>query len=69
MEEAQVAGTPVGAMLVYDQIRNTEQQLERPKERMAGKPRCRWEDTVKINLKEITFNDDDWVQLTEYKVY
>jgi hypothetical protein len=27
------------------------------------RPRCRWEDSIKINLKEIGWEDMDWINL------
>jgi hypothetical protein len=29
--------------------------------RPLGKPRCRWEDNIKMDLREIGFGDVDWI--------
>jgi hypothetical protein len=29
--------------------------------RLLGRPRRRWEDNIKINLREIMFGDVDWI--------
>ena len=37
--------------------------------RSLGKPRCRWEDNIKMDLKEIGFSTRNWVdsgQNTDY---
>jgi hypothetical protein len=33
--------------------------------RPLGRPRCRWEDNIKIDLREIGFGDVDWNHLTQ----
>jgi hypothetical protein len=33
------------------------------KGRALGKPRCRWEDNIRMNLKEIWWEVVDWVPL------
>jgi hypothetical protein len=30
--------------------------------RLLGKPRRRWEDNIKMDLREIGFGDVDWIQ-------
>jgi hypothetical protein len=36
--------------------------VERPEEkRPLGRPRCRWEDNIKMDLREIGFGDVDWI--------
>jgi hypothetical protein len=30
--------------------------------RPLGRPRCRWEDKIKLDLREIGFGDVDWIQ-------
>jgi hypothetical protein len=30
--------------------------------RSLGRPRCRWEDNIKMDLREIGFGDVDWIQ-------
>jgi hypothetical protein len=38
----------------------------RPQERRPlGRPRRRWEDNIKIDLKEIGFGDVDWIHLAQ----
>jgi hypothetical protein len=45
--------------------------LERPKPRKMdmrlplGKPRHRWEDNIKMDLREIEFGDVDWIYLAQ----
>jgi hypothetical protein len=29
-----------------------------------GRPRCRWEDNIKIDLREIGIDGANWIQLT-----
>jgi hypothetical protein len=29
--------------------------------RPLGRPRCRWEDNIKMDLMEIGFGDEDWI--------
>jgi predicted CoA-binding protein len=31
--------------------------------RLLGRPRCRWEDNIKMHLKEIGCEDLDWVNM------
>jgi hypothetical protein len=33
---------------------------------MVGKPRHRWEDNIKIDLKEIGWEAVDWIHLAQY---
>jgi hypothetical protein len=33
--------------------------------RPVGRPRCRWEDNIKIDLREIGFGDVDWISLAQ----
>jgi hypothetical protein len=33
--------------------------------RPLGRPRCRWEDNIKIDLREIGFGDVDWIHLAQ----
>jgi hypothetical protein len=35
--------------------------------RALGRPRHRWEDNIKIDLREIGWDDMDWINLTEGK--
>jgi hypothetical protein len=34
---------------------------------VVGKPRLRWEDNLKINLKEIAWEDVNWVHLVQVR--
>jgi hypothetical protein len=36
--------------------------------RQLGRPRCRWEDNIKINLKFIMYEVIDWMQLAQDRV-
>jgi hypothetical protein len=41
----------------------------RPKgKRPLGRPRCRWEDNIKMDLREIGINGANWIQLAEDRV-
>jgi hypothetical protein len=33
-----------------------------------GRPRCRWEDNIKIDLREIGINGANWIQLAQDRV-
>ena len=33
--------------------------------RPSGRPRCRWEDNIKIDLREVGCDLGDWIALTE----
>jgi hypothetical protein len=35
--------------------------------RPLGRPRCTWEDNIKMDLREMGFGDMDWIHLTRYK--
>jgi hypothetical protein len=37
---------------------------KRPLER----PRCRWEDNIKMDLTEIGIDEANWIQLVQYRV-
>jgi hypothetical protein len=32
-----------------------------------GRPSCRWEDNIKMDLGEIGFGDVDWIHLAQYR--
>jgi hypothetical protein len=36
--------------------------------RPLGRPRRRWEDNIKMELREIEINEANWIQLTQDKV-
>jgi len=33
--------------------------------RSLGRPRCRWEDNIKIDLQEVACGDMDWIELAQ----
>jgi hypothetical protein len=35
--------------------------------RPLGRPRCRWEDNIKLDLQEVGFGGMDWVDLAQDK--
>jgi hypothetical protein len=35
--------------------------------RRLGRPRCRWMDNIKMDLREIGWGDMDWIDLSEGK--
>jgi hypothetical protein len=40
--------------------------VERSKgRRLRGRPRRRWEDNIKMDLREIAFGDVDWIHLAQ----
>jgi hypothetical protein len=42
----------------------------RPKsKRPLGRPRCRWEDNIKLDLGEIGINGLNWIQLAQDRVH
>jgi hypothetical protein len=43
--------------------------LGRPEgKRPLGRPRCRWEDNVKMDLRETGINGVNWIQLAQDRV-
>jgi hypothetical protein len=40
----------------------------RPKVRPLGRPRCRWEGNIKLDLREIGINGANWIQLDQDRV-
>jgi hypothetical protein len=34
---------------------------------LLGRPWCRWEDNIEMNLWEIGFGDVDWINLAQYR--
>jgi len=34
-------------------------------ERPLGRPRCRWEDNIKIDLQEVGYGGMDWIDLAQ----
>jgi hypothetical protein len=39
-----------------------------PKGRPLGRPRHRWEDNIKMDLREIGINGANWIQLAQDRV-
>jgi hypothetical protein len=37
--------------------------------RPLGKPRCRWEDNIKLDSKEIGIDEANWIQLAQDRVH
>ena len=37
--------------------------------RPSGRPRCRWEDNIRMNLKEMGINTRDWVDSAQDRDY
>jgi hypothetical protein len=35
--------------------------------RPMGRPRCRWEDDIKVDLQEVGCGGMDWIQLAQYR--
>jgi hypothetical protein len=43
--------------------------VERPEwKRLLGRPRRRWEDNIKMDLREIGINGANWIQLAQDRV-
>jgi 3-oxoacyl-ACP reductase-like protein len=34
----------------------------------VGRPRCRWEDNIKMNLRETGINEMNWIRLAQDRV-
>jgi hypothetical protein len=42
--------------------------VERPEgRRLLGRPRRRWEDNIKMDLREIGFGNVDWINWAQYR--
>ena len=35
--------------------------------RLLGRPRCRWEDNIKMDLRELGGGCGDWMELAQYR--
>jgi hypothetical protein len=35
------------------------------RKRPLGRPRCRWEDNIKMDLQEVECGDMDWIELAQ----
>ena len=43
--------------------------MERPEEkRPLGRPRCRWDDNIKMDVQEVVYWDVDWIDLVENRL-
>jgi hypothetical protein len=36
--------------------------------RPLGRPRCRWENNIKLDLRDIGIDGENWIQLTQDRV-
>jgi hypothetical protein len=36
--------------------------------RPLGRPRCRWEDNIKMDLREIRIDGENWIRLAQVRV-
>jgi hypothetical protein len=36
--------------------------------RPVGRPRCRWEDNIKMDLMEIGIDGANWIQMAQYRI-
>jgi hypothetical protein len=36
--------------------------------RLLGRPRCRWEDNIKMDLREIGIDGANWIQLAQDRI-
>jgi hypothetical protein len=59
----------VGHMACMREVRGAYNILVgRPEERRTlGRPRRRWEDNIKMDLREIGFGDVDWIHLVQVR--
>ena len=39
--------------------------MEKPEGRPLGRPRCRWEDNIEMDLREVGCVPGDWIDLAE----
>jgi hypothetical protein len=38
------------------------------RKRPLGRPRCRWEDNIKVDLRETGIDEANWIRLTQDRV-
>ena len=38
------------------------------KKRPLGRPRCRWDDNIKMDVQEVVYWDVDWIDLVENRL-
>ena len=50
-----------------EQYRNAYRVLVGKSEgkRSLGRPRCRWEDNIKMDLREVGYDPEEWIGLAE----
>jgi hypothetical protein len=67
IETEQVASISVLFFALYCRIKVLDSLLYLLPEgrRPLGRPRRRWEDNIKIDLREIGFGDVDWIHLAQ----
>ena len=41
--------------------------MEREGKKPLGRPRCRWDDNIKMDLQEVGFGGIDWIKLAQDK--
>ena len=56
-----------GHVACMEQSRNTYRVLvlKPDGKRPLGRPRCRWEDNIKMDLREVDCGPGDWIALAE----
>ena len=56
-----------GHVARMEQFRNTYRVLvgKLESKRALGRPRCRWEDDIKLDLKEVSCDAGDWIDLAQ----
>ena len=56
-----------GYVARMEQSRNAYRVLVRKPEgkRLSGRPRCRWEDNIKMDLREVGCDPGEWIDLAE----
>jgi hypothetical protein len=56
-----------GACSTYGERRSVYRVLVgKPEGRNTlGRPRCRWEDNIKMDLQEVRFGNTDWIELAK----
>ena len=37
------------------------------RKRPLGRPRCRWEDNIKMDMQEVQCGSMDWIELNQYR--
>jgi hypothetical protein len=60
----------VGHVACIGEVRSVSRVLVgRPEgKRPLGRPRCRWEDNIKVDLREIGINEANWIWLAQDRV-